>query len=231
MPDSLIENIDVLTTGEPIEEQLRVITGEHPYYSVARFHLVSDYKKNNHSDFERQAAVASLFFNNQQWFHWQLSRNNSIEEENESNVAISPPQAESAMAPAFIAQVNNEEAVAFEPLHTIDYFASQGIKLSDEALANDKLGSQLKSFTEWLKSMKKIHTEKSAQGDEETDKMIRQIAESSNANISVVTEAMAEVLLNQGKVDQAIAMYNKLCLSDPSKKAYFAAKINSLKPV
>ncbi|MDQ2862518.1 MAG: hypothetical protein M3R50_02505, partial [Bacteroidota bacterium] len=49
------------------------------------------------------------------------------------------------------------EAVAFEPLHTVDYFASQGIKISEEFLQNDKLGSQMKSFTEWLRSMKKLH--------------------------------------------------------------------------
>ena len=49
---------------------------------------------------------------------------------------------------------NNE--ITFEPFHTIDYFASQGIKLRAEDLSKDKLGKQLKSFTEWLRSMKRI---------------------------------------------------------------------------
>src|SRR6185312_15634128 len=47
------------------------------------------------------------------------------------------------------------ETVSFEPLHTVDYFASQGIKINEEALANDHLVKQVKSFTAWLKSMKK----------------------------------------------------------------------------
>jgi len=116
----------------------------------------------------------------------------------------------------------------FEPLHTTDYFASQGIKLTDEPVSTDKLGTQLKSFTEWLKSMKKIHTEKSAPGDEVSDREIQQIAEHSNVNAEVVTEAMAEVLVRQHKYAKATEVYRKLSLINPSKSAYFAAKIASL---
>ena len=47
--------------------------------------------------------------------------------------------------------------MVFEPMHLVDYFASQGIKLSEEVQTGDKLGKQLKSFTEWLKTMKKVH--------------------------------------------------------------------------
>ena len=46
--------------------------------------------------------------------------------------------------------------LSFEPYHTVDYFASQGIKLSQEDNTKDKFGKQLKSFTEWLKSMKRL---------------------------------------------------------------------------
>ena len=54
----------------------------------------------------------------------------------------------------------------FEPLHTVDYFASQGIKITEEPVTNDKLGNQMKSFTAWLKSMKKLHPAKLAEQDE-----------------------------------------------------------------
>jgi hypothetical protein len=46
----------------------------------------------------------------------------------------------------------------------------------------------------------------------------------------VVTEAMAEVWLKQGNNGKALDIYNKLSLLNPSKKAYFAAKIENLKP-
>jgi hypothetical protein len=45
----------------------------------------------------------------------------------------------------------------------------------------------------------------------------------------VFTEAMAEVWIKQGNVSKAIEVYNKLCLQNPSKSTYFAAKIDHLK--
>jgi hypothetical protein len=76
--------------------------------------------------------------------------------------------------------------------------------------------------------MKKVHTEKLAGGDEQTDKNIQRIAENSNAEAGVITEAMADVLIKQNKTEKAIEVYNKLSLINPSKSAYFAAKIESL---
>ena len=122
-----------------------------------------------------------------------------------------------------------EENITFEPLHTTDYFASLGIKLSNEVKPTDKLGKQLKSFTEWLKTMKKIHTEQVSEGSGQSDKVIQTLAEKSNTEDEVLTEAMAEVLLHQGKNHKAIEVYKKLSLLNPSKNAYFAAKIDQLK--
>jgi hypothetical protein len=122
-----------------------------------------------------------------------------------------------------------EEIPAFEPLHTVDYFASQGIKIKEEALMNDKLGKQMKSFTDWLKSMKKLHPGKLPEQNEVIERIIQASAEESNADAEILTEAMAEVLLKQNKREKAIAMYQKLSLINPSKSAYFASKIESIK--
>ena len=124
-----------------------------------------------------------------------------------------------------------EETIVFEPLYTKDYFASQGIKLSDESLTRDKLGKQMKSFTEWLKTMKKINNDKQPEPDEVVDKQIQMIAEKSNQTEEVVTEAMADVLLLQGKHEKAVEMYEKLSLINPAKSAYFAAIIQVIKKV
>ncbi len=121
-----------------------------------------------------------------------------------------------------------EDTITVEPLHTTDYFASLGIRLSGEIMPTDKLGKQLKSFTEWLKTMKKIHAGEVVQPGASTDKSIQQLAEQSNKEAGVLTEAMAEVLLQQGKADKAIEVYKKLSLFNPSKSAYFAAKIDQL---
>jgi hypothetical protein len=122
-----------------------------------------------------------------------------------------------------------DDIVAFEPLHTIDYFASQGIKIKEDALTNDKLGQQVKSFTAWLKSMKKLHPGKLPEQNEVIERIIQSSAEESNADAEVLTEAMAEVLVKQNKVGKAIEMYEKLSLINPSKSTYFAAKIEILK--
>jgi hypothetical protein len=121
------------------------------------------------------------------------------------------------------------EQMLFEPMHMVDYFASQGIKLSEEALQGDKLGQQLKSFTAWLKTMKKVHPEKVAAIAQQTEVLVQNLAEKSNKESQIVTEAMAEVFAMQGKHNKAIEVYEKLSLINPAESAYFAAKILQLK--
>jgi hypothetical protein len=117
----------------------------------------------------------------------------------------------------------------FEPLYTTDYFASQGIKLSEEAKPVDKLGKQLKSFTEWLKTMKKVHESTLLAGNENSDAAVQTFAEKSNKNAEIVTEPMAEAYVAQGKLAKAMEIYLKLSLLNPGKSAFFAAKIEQLK--
>ncbi len=123
----------------------------------------------------------------------------------------------------------SEGEIAFEPLHTVDYFASQGINLSGEPIPTDKLGNQMKSFTAWLKSMKKLHPSKLEEQDISTERIIQTSAEQSNISTDILTEAMAEVLIKQDKKEKAIEMFTKLSLINPSKSAYFAAKIDNIK--
>jgi len=127
-------------------------------------------------------------------------------------------------------KIQVDEAPVFEPYHTIDYFASQGIKLRLEDLTNDKFGRQLKSFTDWLRSMKRIGPVKADDIPENTpnDAIIQKDAEESVETSEVDTEAMAEVWIKQGKMARAIAIYHKLSLLNPSKSHYFAAKIEQL---
>jgi hypothetical protein len=130
---------------------------------------------------------------------------------------------------ASIKEAENDHALSFEPMHLVDYFASQGIKLSDDIQTADKLGKQLKSFTEWLKTMKKVHVPDPETGAVTADVSIQTLAEKSNAEGEIVTEAMAEVFAQQGKTGKAIEVYKKLSLLNPLKSAFFAAKIEQLK--
>jgi hypothetical protein len=129
------------------------------------------------------------------------------------------------------AKKEEELPLLFEPLHTTDYFASQGIKLSEVVLSGDKMGKQLKSFTDWLKTMKKIHPgdlkEKSA-NDTTIDSSVQKLAEKSNQEEEVLTESMAAVYIQQGRINKAKEIYEKLSLLNPAKSAYFAAKLNEI---
>ena len=129
-----------------------------------------------------------------------------------------------------VANGAQHQDLAFEPFHTVDYFASQGIKISQEELPKDKLAKQLKSFTEWLKTMKRLPAAQVTQNVESSaEKKVEALADHSVSESDVVTEAMAEVWLKQGNTEKALDIYNKLSLLNPSKKAYFAAKIENLK--
>jgi hypothetical protein len=121
-------------------------------------------------------------------------------------------------------------SLIFEPYHTVDYFASQGIKFKEEEKPKDKFGQQLKSFTEWLKTLKRLPAaERGQPTDVNAEQKVEQLAGRSLQDNEVVTEAMAEVWEKQGNTEKAIDIYNKLSLLDTSKRAYFATKIEELK--
>jgi hypothetical protein len=123
------------------------------------------------------------------------------------------------------------EAPLFDPFHTIDYFASQGIKYTYQDNPNDKFGKQLKSFTDWLKIMKRL-PQKQVQAEIEQSmdsSSIESFAAHSLDEKDTLTETMATVLIKQGKYEKAIEIYQKLSLLNTAKSAYFAAKIEELK--
>ena len=118
----------------------------------------------------------------------------------------------------------------FGPYYAIDYFASQGIKFKEEEKPKDKFGQNLKSFTDWLKVMKRLPVSEIVKNTSAiAEKKVEQMAEHSLETKEVTTEAMAEVWEKQGNKAKAIDIYTKLSLLEPAKSTYFAAKIEDLK--
>jgi hypothetical protein len=196
---------------------------------------------------ESQGAAVDTMMHEQPARHWQEPVVRSIEtgreilphewhvlEEKQESMPIPETNQETIQEQNTVEQGGHasplplEGLVPLEPLYTIDYFASQGIQLSDEE-KQDPLGRKLKSFTEWLKVMKKVHPEKTkAAMDEKTEVTIKEVAEHSNDRAEVLTEAMAEVYLKQGMKHKALEVYQKLSLLNPALSANFAAKIADL---
>jgi hypothetical protein len=215
-------------------EELDSFISKYPYAAPARFLLAKKKFNANGNEVLPEAITAGLYFNNPLWLQWQLSNNEpSIEEKDFIEVNSGAGKEAPVVKPSTDNQKSDSDSpIAFQSYHTIDYFASQGIRLQQADLTKDKLGQQLKSFTEWLRSMKKLPTAEGHTASPEDDsrqQVVIQNAASSIQEKEVITESMAEVWAKQGNHAKAAEIYHKLSLQNPSKSAYFAAKIDQLK--
>lgn len=115
-------------------------------------------------------------------------------------------------------------------LHTVDYFASLGIKFKEQDKPVNKFDLQLKSFTDWLKIIKKSpDNQPDKANDAKAEQKVTEMAGLSLKGEKIITETMAEVWIKQGDTAKAIEVYQKLSLLDPTKSTYFASRIENLK--
>jgi hypothetical protein len=155
--------------------------------------------------------------------HWTSDRE-------DKEITLAPEQQEPLKSQFAEFDQKKAESIVFTPYHMIDYFASQGIKLNLEDNPKDSFGRQLKSFTDWLKVMKKLPANTiSGNTDEKEVDRIRHFAAHSIDEREILTESMAEVLAKQGMYESAIALFQKLSLIYPPKSAYFASRIEQIK--
>jgi hypothetical protein len=255
--NSLSEKITSKSFADCSVEELRKLTSEYPYFAPAHFMLLKKLDPSTEA-YREQYQKAILYFHDPFSFEYFINRPSVVSplpevfDEGETKEEESSPEflsesdtgqlpvhealtedemiaTETMVETAGFQQVPETNDLTFEPFHTVDYFASQGIKLSQEDTSNDKFGKQLKSFTDWLKTMKRLPSATIRVADPASDQKVEALADHSVESTEVVTEAMAEVWLKQGNREKAIEVYDKLSLSDPSKSAYFAAKIESIK--
>lgn len=232
---------------------------KYPYSAAARYLLAQKIYNGDNQKPSEALITAGLYFNNPLLLDWLLNNHKepflpqetagtsgkmagetatatADETVTEAPTAEAPTGEQAAAIPPVklpAEEPATDSPIVFQSYHTIDYFASQGIRLDAADLTKDRLGQQLKSFTEWLKSMKKLPMSQVERPREYTDDASQQqvIANAAHSieDKDIMTESMAEVWLKQGNKARAIDIYNKLSLLDPSKSAYFAAKIDQLK--
>ena len=234
--------------------ELQQLVNQYPYFGPAHILMTEKLKSGDQPIYNNNLKKTFLYFNNPFWYQNLLSEtgdeeivavsktenSEGIQEEKKTDLNISNNKTvekkEDLEGP--ILKMDSPDSgipeLTFEPFHTIDYFASQGIKFSEEEKPTDRLGQQLKSFTAWLKTMKRIPEPESttitAVGtSSQTDKKVEYLAEHSIEKSDIETEAMAEVWEKQGNKEKAIAIYHKLSLRNPAKSPYFAAKIDQIK--
>jgi hypothetical protein len=233
--NEIVEEYPIIT-GDPIESESIITEEKSDDSNEEKEDFISEpeteklersgYKENSfHDNVEKLTVEGSIEIKNSS-----LPGNEglTVAEEEERNINQSVA-AELSKLSNSNSQSPSEE-LAFEPYHTVDYFASQGIKVSLNDLPKDRLGKQLKSFTDWLKTMKRLPSAQATEAVETSAEIkVENMANHSVTESNVVTEAMAEVWAKQGNKQKALDIYNKLSLLNPSKKAYFAAKIEHLK--
>ena len=240
-------------------EEIGHLARQYPYFSSAQLLLAAKQKQTDHSDFENQLIATSLHVNHPLWLDHLLNNTSSEkivfeekiiatevnEEPNNDELVLersryefvnaSQPEEKQIPAPAPSLPVvekveSKDDALVFEPYYTVDYFASQGIKTVLEEKPKDRLGQQLKSFTEWLKTIRQMPPQQIASmNDAGSEEKVVQLATHSLAEENVDTEAMAEVWIKQDQPEKAIRIYEKLSLLNPSKSSYFALLIEKLK--
>lgn len=229
--------------------ELLQLANQYPYFGAAQLLLAKKLQNESNDQYNEQLQKTSLLFHNPMWLEHLLNDTGNAgiiaakkiepailnEIKTESNIISSQKEPEPVSEiPSLKAETFDPDKteLSFEPYYTVDYFASQGIKFREEERPKDKFGQQLKSFTDWVKTMKRLPISEMAQiVTNNAEQKVKQLAEHSLQDREVITEAMAEVWKKQGNMAKAIEIYNKLSLLDPSKSAYFAAEIEDLKKI
>jgi hypothetical protein len=156
----------------------------------------------------------------------------AFQEKSDAKIASILSESLEAFKKPIAAEDKLDITVEPEKLHTVDYFASQGIQIDLSKIPQDKLTTKLRKFTDWLKDMKQLNPNPVDLGTSvESELAVAENAMVSNQSKEILTETMAEVLAKQGQIDKAIQLYIKLSFSNPEKTAYFAAKIQQLKGI
>src|SRR5574338_1434450 len=224
--------------------ELQNLAEQYPYSSAIQLLFTAKLKTADPARYTQQLQKTTFFFTDPLWLDHLLkeattsSAVTGLQPEIPLEQPVESPEHVKAMQQPLIeipplkkeSSESHKQDLLFEPYHTVDYFASQGVKFKAEDKPQDKFGQQLKSFTEWLKILRQVPvTEISKAVDTNLEKKVEQLAAHSIEDREVVTEAMAEVWEKQGNAAKAIEIYNKLGLLNPSKSSYFAAKIEQLK--
>ncbi|OJU23674.1 MAG: hypothetical protein BGN92_00585 [Sphingobacteriales bacterium 41-5] len=238
-------------------DELLKLSTDHPFSGALQLLYAQKLKDENNGDFALQWQKALLYFNNPLFVHHVLNSATAstqiVEESRETievgdqEIKVDQPEIEKGIEFSVDQPEEDQQALnipglkiepidpakaslSFTPYHTIDYFASQGIKISNEIKSADKFGNQLKSFTSWLKEMRRLpEAEIISKFSNFEQTKVEKMAETSLTGENAITEAMAQVWIKQNNRQKAIEIYKKLSLQNPAKSAFFAAKIEHLK--
>ncbi|MFZ9240342.1 MAG: hypothetical protein ACO22R_04325 [Chitinophagaceae bacterium] len=228
------EHLDEMTLDE-----LKEMTESYPYSALLHLLYTKKLKSRLHIGFKDALLHTSLFFNHPQWLAYQINddaeigvfRKNNVErsEQELKEERLDEQQATMIESTSENTEVEDKIEIPIDPYHTVDYFASQGIKLSKEE-QKDELSKKVQSFTAWLRTMKRLQPALETTTYKNIEEIFGTQQDEPNPDKNeVFTEAMAEVYLKQGLREKAIEIYHKLSLQNPANHHIFAARIQQIK--
>src|SRR5437773_1415719 len=109
-------------------EELQKLAAEYPYFTPAQFLLVQKLRETNQALYREEVQKLSLHFQNPLWLK------HILEQEKTEMLTEEKPIEEEGNIPEKEIQIDQpvekqeSDSLTFEPFHTVDYFASQGIK-------------------------------------------------------------------------------------------------------
>lgn len=241
----LIQSLRAKSNSPDGKEMMESLLKKFPSSPLLHFLFLKEIRQDEPVSLNREIARHDIYFSNLPWLKYLLDaphESTGFEENVETNEFADAGHNEmisdkmshmlESQAKALQEPVAEDEPMPISPqaYHRIDYFASQGIRLEEQAGIQNAIDLKVRKFTDWLKEMKRIspHPVDLGTREESTAQVEGFAASSLEAKDEIVTEAMAEVLLKQGKIVEAKVIYEKLSLMNPSKSTYFAAKIEKL---
>lgn len=217
------ENIEEMTLDE-----LKGLSEQYPFSSIIQFIYTCKLKSISQDDFANAVAKTALFFKDAYWLDHQLSDETDMGSFNLEKYMVDETVGLSLPTEDREGNESEELVIPIEPYHTVDYFASQGIKLSSDE-EKDVLSQKVKSFTAWLKTMKRLQAEPENIAVKDPAVFSDQKDSWNAVTEEILTEAMAEVYLKQGLREKAIEVYEKLSLQNPANSHIFASRIQNIK--
>lgn len=219
-------------------EELQGMTESFPYSSAFHFLYSKKLKTSNHFTYKEAVSHTALFFSQPLWLHYLLREDDAVPSLNQNPDVIGNSDWGEGISEHTIdiekergLKIEESSIIPIEPYHTVDYFASQGIKLSKEERKDD-LSKKVQSFTAWLRTMKQLQpTLESAPYKNIEEIFGNKPEEKGQDKNEVYTETMAEVYLKQGMREKAVEIYQKLSLQNPANHLNFANKIKEIKAI
>lgn len=223
-PDLTLQSLLNLEEADFLSSDgLKGCSSKYPYSSIIQLLYTKQLMASNDNNYLTQGIKTSLFFPFSPWYNY-LTNNNILIENQLKDKGNTPVNLEENLSVTDTVDMG----VPLEPYHTIDYFASQGIKISNTD-DKDDIGRKVKSFTAWLKTMKRLQPEQAPISRKNIESDPEIAAFDTLQTDTIVTEAMADVYIKQGLTEKAIDIYHKLSLQNPDNSRIFADKISVLK--